>query len=157
MGRLNYVSLGKILVALQQDSHCARKAIFLAWWKLGQQHFPQTRTSEHACRLIICWTKQCDLSSGYLPHIILHFYANIFYFISPARILFTKFINWNLEPEYLGLPKESIGMRFPFSLKTWSQVKTLVKSLIDIKPPLRLNNSSLRADEIKLWLPYLFD
>lgn len=99
------------------------------------------------CGLIICWTKQCDLSSGYLSHIILHFYANIFYFISPARILFTKFINWNLEPEYLGLPKESIGMRFPFSLKTWSQVKTLVKSLIDIKPPLWLNNSCSSYDE----------
>lgn len=84
---------------------------------------------------------------AYLPHIILHFYANTFYFISPARILFTKFINWNLEPEYLGLPKESIGMRFPFSLKTWSQVKTLVKSLIDIKPPLWLNNSCSSYDE----------
>lgn len=147
MGRLNYVSLGKILVALQQGCHCGRKAIFPAWWKLRHQHFPQTRTSEPACGLIISWPKQCDLWSGYLPHIILHFYANTFYFISPARILFTKFINWNLEPEYLGLPKESIGMRFPFSLKTWSQVKTLVKSLIDIKPPLWLNNSCSSYDE----------
>lgn len=139
-----------ISITNKQSSRAAivqGKWFFLAWWTLRHQHFPQTRTREPACRLIICWTKQCDLWSGFLPFIILHFYANTFYFISPARILFTKFINWNLEPQYLSLPKESIGMRFPFSLKTWFQVKTLVKSLIDIKPPLWLNNSCSIYDE----------
>lgn len=139
--------MGKSLVALQQSCHSARKVIF-PWMVEASPPTFSSNLHQWAClQANHLLDQQSDLWSGFLPHIILHFYANTFYFISPARILFTKFINWNLEPEYSGLPKESIDMRFPFSLKTWFQVKTIVKSLIDIKPPLWLNNSCSSYDE----------
>lgn len=147
MGRLNYVGLGKILVALQQVCHCARKVIFPRMVDTSPPTF-SSNSHQGACLQANHLLDQAMWPVIRLPSLhYLHFYANTFYFISPARILFTKFINWNLEPQYLSLPKESIGMRFPFSLKTWFQVKTLVKSLIDIKPPLWLNNSCSIYDE----------
>lgn len=95
--------------------HSSRAAIvqvkwfFLAWWKLRHQPF-FSNSHQWTCLQANHLLGQAMWPVIRLPssHYLCYFCARTFYFISPARILFTKFINWNLYRHEISLYRKNL-------------------------------------------------